>query len=208
MSDREMHFPPISSYPKQSDTAMPVDAIEAWLDQFPQKRAENKPNGGIIRSIADTRELYLREMSPRERKAARAEAQREHKEALKNLAKQEAQDAKEIAKKLVKWRKESKPKLTDGELAAKKEARRLKRNELKRIRRMASEKGAVKKEMSSVRVQSVLDKLKADGMFCVADWDLKREYLSLIMTEIRRLGYKIGSIKSGRFVTHYTLDEQ
>ena len=106
MSDREMHFPQISSYPKQSNTAMPVDAVEAWLDQFPQKRAENKPNGGIIRSVADTSGLDLRKMSPKERKVARAEAQREHKEALKNLAKQEAADAKEIAKRLVKWRRE------------------------------------------------------------------------------------------------------
>ena len=207
MSDREMHFPPISGYPKQSDTAMSVDAIEAWLDQFPQKRAENKSNGGIIHSVADTSGLDLRKMSPKERKVARAQAQHEHKEALKNLAKQEAQDAKEIAKQLVKWRKEGKPKPTAAELAAKKEARRLKRNELKRIRRMASEKGAVKKEMSSVRVQSVLDKLKADGVFCVADWDMKREYLSCIMHEIKGLGYKVGSIKSGRFVTHYTLDK-
>ena len=205
MSDREMHFPPISSYSKNSDTAMPVDAVEAWLDQFPQKRAENKPNGGIIRSVADTSGLDLRKMSPKERKAAHIKAQREHKEALKNLAKQDAQDAKEIAKQLAKWRKEGKPKLTEGELADKKEARRLKRNELKRIRRIASEKGAVKKEMSSVRVQSVLDKLKADGVFCVADWDMKREYLSCIMHGIKGLGYKVGSIRSGRFVTHYTL---
>ena len=57
MSDREMHFPPISGYPKQSDTAIAVDAVEAWLDQFPHKRAENKPNGGIIRSVADTSRL-------------------------------------------------------------------------------------------------------------------------------------------------------
>ena len=69
MSDREMHFPPISGYPKQSDTAMSVDAIEAWLDQFPQKRAENKPNGGIIQSLADTSAMSLRELSGKERKA-------------------------------------------------------------------------------------------------------------------------------------------
>ena len=207
MSTTEQYFPPLSRYDRTHE-CMSVDAVEAWLDRFPQKRAENKPNGGIIRSMADTSRLFLRPMSAEERKAARAEAQREHRKALKNLAKQDAQDAKEIAKQLVKWRREGKPKLTAAELAVKKEARRLKRNELKRIRRIASEKGAVKKEMSSVRVQSVLDKLKADGVFCVADWDMKREYLSCIMHEIRRLGYKVGSIKSCRFVTHYTLDKQ
>lgn len=105
MSFNEPYFAPINNY-SNTNKGMPVDAVEAWLDQFPQKRAENKPNGGIIRSIADTRELYLREMSPKERKVARAKAQREHKEALKNLAKQEAQDAKKIAKQLSKWKKE------------------------------------------------------------------------------------------------------
>lgn len=101
-----MYFSTQSRYPKVSKTAMPVDEVEAWLNQFPQKRAENKPNGGIIRSIADTSDMYLREMSPRERKVARAKAQREHREALKNLAKQDAQDAKKIAKQLTEWKKE------------------------------------------------------------------------------------------------------
>lgn len=106
MSSQEMYFSTQSRYPKVSKTAMPVDEVEAWLNQFPQKRAENKPNGGIIRSIADTSDMYLREMSPRERKVARAKAQREHREALKNLAKQDAQDAKKIAKQLTEWKKE------------------------------------------------------------------------------------------------------
>jgi len=100
----------MSSYPKNSDTAIAVDAVEAWLDQFPHKRAENKPNGGIIRSVADTSDLRLREMSPRERKVARAKAQREHKEALKNLAKKEAQDAKKIAKQIAIWKREQRTK--------------------------------------------------------------------------------------------------
>lgn len=106
MSSQEMYFSTQSRYPKVSKTAMPVDEVEAWLNQFPQKRAENKPNGGIIRSVADIDQLYLREMSPRERKVARAKAQREHREALKNLAKQNEQDAKKIAKQLTEWKKE------------------------------------------------------------------------------------------------------
>ena len=204
MSFNKPYFAPMSTY-SNTEKGMPVDAVEAWLDQFPQKRAENKPNGGIIRSIADTSGLFLRTMSPKERKAARAEAQREHKEALKNLAKREAQDAKEIAKRLVKWRRESKPKPTAAELADKKEARRLKRNELKRIRHKEVTQGG---EMPTKKGRDVLAKLKADGVFCVADWDMERKYLSLIMTDARSLGYKVGSIKSGRFVTHYTLGKQ
>ena len=203
MSTTEQYFPPLSRYDRTHE-GMSVDAIEAWLDQFPQKRAENKPNGGIIRSIADTSRLFLRPMSADERKAARAKAQHEHKEALKNLAKQDAQDAKEIAKQLAKWRKEGKPKLTAAELAAKKDAKRLERTVLNTNRR----KGLIRsRKMSTKKGRDVLEKLKADGVFCVADWDMEREYLSLIMTDARNLGYKIGSIKSGRFVTHYTLDK-
>lgn len=205
MSDREMHFPPISGYPKQSDTAMSVDAIEAWLDQFPQKRAENKPNHGIIQSVADTRELFLRPMSKADRAAAVAKAQREHRQALKNLAKQEAQDAKEIAKQLAEWRKESKKPFTAEDIAADKEAKRIKRNELNTNRRKELTRSG---EMSTKKGREVLEKLKAEGVICVADWDMERKYLSFIMTDARELGYKIGSIKSGRFVTHYTLDEQ
>lgn len=205
MSDREMHFPPISGYPKQSDTAMPMDAVEAWLDQFPQKRAENKPNHGIIQSVADTRELFLRPMSKADRAAAVAKAQREHRQALKNLAKQDAQDAKEIAKQLAEWRKESKKPFTAEDIAADKEAKRIKRNELNTNRRKELTRSG---EMSTKKGREVLEKLKAEGVICVADWDMERKYLSFIMTDARELGYKIGSIKSGRFVTHYTLDEQ
>lgn len=204
MSDREMHFPPISGYPKQSDTAMSVDAIEAWLDQFPQKRAENKPNHGIIQSVADTRELFLRPMSKADRAAAVAKAQREHRQALKNLAKQEAQDAKAIAKQLAEWRKESKKPFTAEDIAADKEAKRLKRNLLNTNRRKELIRSG---EMSTKKGREVLEKLKAEGVICVADWDMERKYLSFIMTDARELGYKVGSIKSGRFVTHYTLDK-
>lgn len=204
MSDREMHFPPISGYPKQSDTAMSVDAIEAWLDQFPQKRAENKPNGGIIRSVADTSELYLREMSVSERKVARAKAQREHRQALKNLAKQEAQDAKEIAKQLTVWRKQSKPKPTEEELAAKKEARRIRRNERNRLKRKAESKPVIT-EMPTRKGQEVLDQLKENGEYHVSQWSGNRKYLILIMSNARQIGYEIETVKAGRTVTHYKL---
>lgn len=208
MSDREMYFPPISGYPKQSNTAMSVDAVEAWLDQFPQKRAENKPNGGIIRSVADTSELYLREMSVSERKVARAKAQREHRQALKNLDKQREHDNKKIAKQLVKWRKEGKPQPTAEELAAKKEAYRIRRNEANRKKSLALNAGKVKNEMSTAKGQKVLDKLKSDGVYAMSDWTLNRKYLIFIMSEVRRLGYQVGNIKSGRSITHYTMGKQ
>lgn len=105
MSFSEPYLAPFSAYSNQNK-GVSMEAQEAWLDQFPQKRAENKPNGGIIRSVADIDQFYLREMSPRERKVARAKAQREHKQALKNLAKQNEQDAKKIAKQITEWKRE------------------------------------------------------------------------------------------------------
>ena len=190
---------------------MPMDEQEAWLDQFPQKRAENKPNGGIILSVVDTKAMTLRELSGKERKVAIAKAQREHREALKNLAKQDEQDAKKIARQIAKWRKEGKPQPTAEEIAADKEAKRLRRNELNRIRRNAESKGKPSKqltEMPSKKGQEVLEKLKTDGVICVDDWNMKRKYLSLLITHARSLGFEIKSIRSGRFVTHYTLDKQ
>lgn len=208
MSSQEMYFSNQSRYPKVSKTAMPVDEVEAWLDQFPQKRAENKPNGGIIRSVADIDQLYLREMSKAEQKAARAKAKREHKEALKNLAKQEAADAKEIAQQLNKWRKESIKEPTAQELAEQKEAKRLRRNELNRMRRKAQKKLKTVREMPTPQGQDILDKLKADGVYCVADWDKDRKSLTRFISEIRKLGYKLDHIKSGRAITHYTMNKQ
>lgn len=102
----EIYTAPLSRYSK-TNSGMPVDEVEAWLKQFPQKRAENKPNGGIIRSIADTSHFFTTDMTKAGRKAARAKAQREHKQALKNLAKQEQLDAKEIQRQRAKWKAEA-----------------------------------------------------------------------------------------------------
>ena len=210
MSFNEPYFAPMSNY-SNTKKGMPMDEQEAWLDQFPQKRAENKPNGGIILSVVDTKLMTLRELSGKERKVAIAKDQREHREALKNLAKQDEQDAKKIARQIAKWRKEGKPQPTAEEIAADKEAKRLRRNELNRIRRNAESKGKPSKrltEMTSKKGQEVLEKLKTDGVICVDDWNMKRKYLSLLITHARSLGFEIKSIRSGRFVTHYTMDKQ
>lgn len=207
MSLNEPYFAPINNY-SNTNKGMSTDAVEAWLDQFPQKRAENKPNGGIIRSVADTSELCLREMNPKARKVARAKAQREHRQALKNLAKQEAQDAKKIARQLVKWRKEGKVAPTAEELAANKEARRIKRNEANRKRSLALNAGNIKNEMPTARGQEVLDKLKSNGEYHVSQWSGKRNYLILIMSNARQIGYNVEAVKAGRTVTHYKLNTQ
>ncbi len=203
MSFNEPYFAPMSNY-SNTNKGMPMDEQEAWLDQFPHKRAENKPNGGIIRSVADTSELYLREMSPRERKVARAKAQREHRQALKNLAKQREQDNKEIAKKLAEWRKEGKPQPTAEELAAKKEARRIRRNERNRLKREAEGKSVIT-EMPTQKGQEVLDQLRENGEYQISQWSGNRKYLILIMSHARQIGYEIETVKAGRTVTHYKL---
>lgn len=106
MSMQEQYFPEMSRYPKISPTATPMDQQEEFLNRYPHKRAENKPNGGIIRSIPDVDRFILREMSNKERKAAKAQAWREHKQALRNLAKQDSQDAKDIHRQRAKWKVE------------------------------------------------------------------------------------------------------
>ncbi len=119
MSLTEQYFPPLSRY-NRTNEGMPVNEVEAWLNKFPSKRAENKPNGGIIQSVADTREIFLRPMSVSERKKAIAQAQREHRQALRNLAKQDAMDSKEIAKQLTVWRRESRKSEINSEMKSSK----------------------------------------------------------------------------------------
>ena len=103
-------FSLVISEPKISDTSIPVSEVEAWLDQFPEKRVENKENYGIIVrapivTITGTKRLSA--LSARERREALAKAKREHKEAMRNLAESEAQTAKQIAEQRKIWMAES-----------------------------------------------------------------------------------------------------
>lgn len=98
----------ISNEPEVDDVE--VSAVEAWLDQFPEKRVENKENYGIIVrapivTITGTKRLSA--LSAKERREALAKAKREHKEAMRNLAESEAQTAKEIAEQRKIWMAES-----------------------------------------------------------------------------------------------------
>lgn len=179
MSFNEPYFAPISNYSKKN-SGMPMEQQEAWLDQFPQKRAENKPNHGIIRSIADTRELFLREMPVSERKAARDKAQREHRKALKNLAKQEAQDAKEIAKQLTVWRRESKKNRTP------------------------------KKDGAELTVigQQFLDTLKSQGFYETKNFPKSKTYMQKIVRQIKAMGYQIEAERKSIVIVRYVLSNK
>ena len=85
-----------TTYPKVSPTSMPVDEVEEWLNTFPHKRAENKPNGGIIQSTPSV--IFVDglgdKLTPSERKAAERKAQQDFKAAKKALALQEKEDEK------------------------------------------------------------------------------------------------------------------
>lgn len=179
MSFNEPYFAPISNY-SNTNKGMPVDAVEEWLNQFPQKRAENRPNGGIIRSTVDTKELFLRPMSKSDRKKAIAQAQREHKQALKNLAKQEAQDAKEIAKQLTVWRRES----------AKKNKQKKGANELTAVGR------------------KFLDTLKNQGFYETKDFPKSKTYMQKIVNQIRAMGYQIEAERKSIAIVRYVLDSK
>ena len=180
MSFNEPYFALMSNY-SNTKKGMSVDAVEAWLDQFPQKRAENKPNGGIIQSLADTRELFLRPMSKSERKEAAAKAQREHRQALKNLAKQEAADAKSIAKQLTVWRKED----------------RRKDRQPKQV-----------SDGLTLAGREVLKTLTEQGFYDVADFKHGYKYFHQILAAIRRMGHKLKSERQGRTIVRYVLDKQ
>jgi|GEM_PF-5196198 len=42
---KEQYFAAINNYATERGT--PVSAVEAWLDEHPEKRVENQENGGI-----------------------------------------------------------------------------------------------------------------------------------------------------------------
>ena len=166
MSFNEPYFAPISNY-SNTNKGVPMDAQEEWLNQFPQKRAENKPNGGLIRSVADTSGLELRKMNPKERKAAVAKAQREHRQALKNLANQEKQDAKEIAKQLAIWKREQRIK------AKASEPKKVKKNNYPSTRKRAKHKaGRALPQIqieSNIRRDELAKQLKAGQLIEIAE---------------------------------------
>jgi hypothetical protein len=97
-----------NAYGKVSSTSMPVDQVEEWLNEFEHKRAENKPNGGIIKSTTSI--IFIENArcstTPADKKQAIARGRREFNQAMKNIAKQEAIDARALRKLQAKWRKE------------------------------------------------------------------------------------------------------
>jgi len=105
---QELYYGLQSNYSKPSNTTMPVDEVEQWLNKFPSKRAENKANGGIIQSTASIifTDNASTKISKKEHNAKRSQARREHKKAIKNLEQQNALDAKAIKKQQIIWRAE------------------------------------------------------------------------------------------------------
>jgi len=102
MSLQEQYFPVFKRYPKKSATSIPAHVV----DSIDYLRAEDKPNGGIIQSVADTRHLKHGGLSKAEHQKLVKQAKRDHKIAMTNVRHQDADNAKAIAKQITKWRKD------------------------------------------------------------------------------------------------------
>ncbi|MGM8939530.1 hypothetical protein ACS8E2_12640 [Psychrobacter glaciei] len=98
---REIYTAAQSRYARKSPTSIPAEIV----DSIEYLRAEDKPNGGIIRSIPDRIELDGG-LRGKELKAAKAKARREHKEALRNLAKRELESSKLVAMQIKQYKRE------------------------------------------------------------------------------------------------------
>lgn len=88
MRIRESYLSNLSRYQKTGGT--PVDVVEAWLNEHPEKRVENKENGGIIKATkaAPFVDNLAGKLSPAERKQREMQAQADYRKALKKLNKQ------------------------------------------------------------------------------------------------------------------------
>lgn len=81
-------FANISNYAKKEIT--PLSASEEWMNDHPDKRMENKPNGGIVRATTAAPfvdNLRGPDLTPAELKERNLQSQREHKAALKRARK-------------------------------------------------------------------------------------------------------------------------
>ena len=134
---KEQQFVAYSSYNKPvSETSVPVDAVEEWLNRFPEKRVENKPNNGIIQSTSSVIfvDMYKAAKSAKEIKAARAKAQKEHREAMRNLAQANSNISKEIERQRKIWKREEDAKAKAADKERRDRAYQDLRNERKRIK--------------------------------------------------------------------------
>jgi len=104
MTLQEQHFANLSRYPKRSATSIPAHEV----DSVYYVRAEDKPNGGIIQSVVDTRHLKRGGLSKSEHQALVKRARRDHKIALANVKNQDAENTKAIGEQIAKFRREQK----------------------------------------------------------------------------------------------------
>lgn len=144
---KEQQFVAYSSYNKPvSETSVPVDAVEEWLNRFPEKRVENKPNNGIIQSTSSVIfvDMYKATKSAKEIKAARAKAQKEHREAMRNLAQANSDISKEIERQRKIWKREETAKARAADKERRDRAYQELRNERKRMKYAEAAKTKVK----------------------------------------------------------------
>ena len=78
-------------------------------------------------------------------------------------------------------------------------------NERKAVKAVKKGRPKTKTEMPTAKGQAVLDALKANKVYRVADWDMSVSYLKRIIGNVIELGYKVKSIKMGCKTTEYRL---
>lgn len=73
---------------ERTNTSTPRSVADSWLEDHPEKKCENKPNGGIIRAtsaVSFTDTLGISKLKGKEYKEAIKLSQRNHKKAMRNL---------------------------------------------------------------------------------------------------------------------------
>lgn len=63
----------------------------------------------------------------------------------------------------------------------------------------------VNQQMKTKTGQKILDDLKDNGVYHVANFDKSRQQLSNILVDIRALGYQLEPTRTGRTITSYKL---
>ncbi|WP_198331401.1 hypothetical protein [Psychrobacter aquimaris] len=195
----EQYFSDRSSYPKVSDTATPIYAVE-WFAKNVGITNLDDPSVKVKTILDDVNESELARHEAR--RAREAKAQDEFLDAMFNLdsgtavLRQKSERTKP-AKKVV-------------------PAKQLK--VAKNIAKPAKEKVNVAKKpvktinfsekMTTKVGQEVLDQIKEKGFYQVSDFQMSRVYLGNIISDIRELGYKLVGVKSGRLIVRYELDAQ
>jgi len=167
---QELYYGLQSNYSKPSDTTMPINEVEEWLNAFPDKRAENKPNGGITKSteaIIFIDNANYKNQTAKEKRQSTAKAQRDYNQALRNIKEHSDIDAKAVKKQATIWRAEKiasdKLKIKQAAAAAVLSKRKVKAENKAALKKHKEEEKVAKNKVSivSIRRNAIIESLKS-----------------------------------------------